>query len=243
MGVFEWLVSIFCGLLIGMAKSGLLGVILLVVPVMAMVFGGKPSTGIVLPMLVMADFFAVFYYNRYASWKHLVKLMPWAMVGIILAMLIGNMVTDQLFMTLLSITVLFGTTLMIWQDLNKSVVIPESWWFSTVTGLLGGFTTMIGNASGPVLFIYLLSLKIPKYNFIGTAAWFYLLVNLIKVPLHVLSWKTITASTIIFNLSLSPFIIAGMLVGIRIVKIIPEKPYRIFIICTIAVSAIVLLLK
>ena len=55
----QWLISIFCGLLIGMSKSGLLGVILLIVPVMAMVFGGKPSTGIVLPMLIIADVFAI----------------------------------------------------------------------------------------------------------------------------------------------------------------------------------------
>jgi hypothetical protein len=99
---------------------------------------------------------------------------------------------------------------------------------------------MIGNATGPILSLYLLAMRIPKYVFIGTGAWFYLLVNLFKVPLHIFVWKTITIKTLVFDLLMVPAILAGVFIGIQIIKIIPEKPYRILVITTIVVSALLL---
>jgi uncharacterized protein len=99
---------------------------------------------------------------------------------------------------------------------------------------------MIGNAAGPVLSLHLLSMRIPKLQFIGTAAWFFLLINLFKVPLHIFFWETITFKTITFNLMLAPAIIIGVFVGIKVVKIIPEKPYRFLVISSTAVSSLLL---
>jgi uncharacterized protein len=236
----EWLISLACGLLIGMAKAGVSGTGLMIVPVMAIVFGGKPSTGIVLPMLIIADLFAVRYYRRYTDWKHVLKLIPWALVGIMIALVVGNLISDSTFKSILSISIICGLFLMIWQDIRKTATIPDNWWFALVLGLAGGFTTMIGNAAGPVLSLYLLSMRIPKYNFIGTAAWFFLLVNLFKVPLHILFWKTITVKTLMFDLLMAPAIIFGVFLGIQIIKIIPEKPYRILVISTCLVSSLLL---
>ncbi len=236
----EWLISLACGLLIGMAKAGVSGTGLMIVPVMAIVFGGKPSTGIVLPMLIIADLFAVRYYRRFTNWKHVVRLIPWAFIGILVALVIGNMISDATFKSVLSISILCGLLLMIWQDVRKTIRIPEHWWFAMVLGLTGGFTTMIGNAAGPVLSLYLLSMRIPKYNFIGTAAWFFLLVNLFKVPLHIFIWETITIKTLAFNLMMAPTIILGVYLGIQIVKIIPEKPYRVLVISTCLISSLLL---
>ena len=108
-------------------------------------------------------------------------------------------------------------------------------------GLAGGFATMIGNAAGPVMAMYLLAMRIPKFTYIGTGAWFFFLVNLFKVPLHVVFWKTITLKTVSFNLMMAPAIIFGVFLGIQIVKIIPEKLYRVLVIGTTIVSAFLLL--
>lgn len=236
----EWIIALLSGLLIGMAKAGVSGTGMMAVPIMAMVFGGKPSTGIVLPMLIIADVFAVRYYNRHATWKYIIRVMPWAIVGILIAMVVGNMISSELFKGILSVTVLSGIFLMIWQDYKKVASTPDYWWFSSSMGLLGGFATMIGNAAGPVMSLYLLSMRIPKYNYIGTAAWFFLLVNVFKVPLHIFVWETINLNTILFNLILAPIIILGVFIGIKIVKIIPEKPYRVLVIGTTLVSALLL---
>lgn len=237
----DWAIAALCGLMIGMAKAGVTGAGIMIIPIMAMVFGGKASTGIVLPMLITADVFAVKYYNRNANWGYLIKLLPWAAAGILIAMVLGNAISDAMFKRILSISILAGVGLMIWQDVKKEVNIPDNKLIAAVLGLAGGFTTMIGNAAGPVLSLYLLSMRVPKLVFIGTAAWFFLLVNLFKVPLHIFVWKTITAQTLVFNLLMVPAIIGGVFLGIQIVKIIPERPYRILVIVTIAISSLLLL--
>ncbi len=236
----DWIIALFCGFLIGTAKAGVAGTGLLIVPIMAIVFGGKASTGIVLPMLITADIFAVRYYNRHADWSYILKVMPWAIVGVLVALVVGNVVSDEVFRTALSISVLAGVIMMVWIDLKKIATIPDYWWFAMILGFFGGFATMIGNAAGPVLSLYLLSMRIPKFQFIGTAAWFFLLINLFKVPLHIFFWETITIKTITFNLILAPAIIIGVFAGIKVVKIIPEKPYRFLVISSTAVSSLLL---
>jgi len=236
----DWGISIICALLIGMSKAGVTGAQLMAIPFMAVVFGGKPSTGIVLPMLIIADVFAVKHYNQFTNWKLVLKLIPWAFVGILIAMVVGNEVPDTAFKSIMAVVILVGAIFMIWQDIKNPATIPDYWWFTMVLGLAGGFSTMIGNAAGPVLTLYLLSMRIPKMNFIGTAAWFFMLVNLFKVPLHIFVWETITTKTLIFDLIMSPAIIIGVFTGISIIKLLPEKVFRLLLIGTTVVAAALL---
>lgn len=147
----DWLIAGFCGVLMGMAKAGVAGTGLMIVPIMAHAFGGRVSTGIVLPMLITADIFAVRYYHRRAHWPYVVKVIPWAMLGVIIALTVGNQISEIMFRKIMSITVFCGITVMIWGDIRKSKRVPDNWWFAVVLGLTGGFASMIGNASGPVM--------------------------------------------------------------------------------------------
>lgn len=237
----DWLISLICGLLIGTAKAGVAGTGIMIVPIMAVAFGGRVSTGIVLPMLIIADIYAVIYYNRFANWKYIAKITPWAVVGIFIGLSVGASVSDEVFRRILSVTVILAIGIMVWRDLRQNVSIPDYWWFAMLLGLAGGFATMIGNAAGPVMAMYLLAMRIPKFTYIGTGAWFFFLVNVFKVPLHVVFWKTITLKTVSFNLIMAPAIIFGVFLGIQIVKIIPEKLYRVLVISTTIVSAFLLL--
>ena len=229
---------LLCGVLIGMSKAGISGTGLMVVPVMAGIFGGKASVGILLPMLIAADVFAVIYYNRHANWRYVFMAMPWAILGVVIGTVFGNSINDQQFKVVLAIIIIGGITLMLWQDWKaKKVAIPDKWWFAAVLGLAGGFTTMVGNAAGPVMSLYLLSMRLPKNNFIGTAAWFFFIINLIKVPFHIFSWETISLQTIKIDLIALPAIIVGVFAGIKIVKLFPEKAYRYFIVFSTLVTA------
>ena len=239
---FEWFLAILCGMLIGMSKTGLSGAGLFVVPVFAGIFGGKPSTGLVLPMLVVADIFAVLYYNRHANWKFVFKLLPWAFAGILIALFVGNSINDVQFRVLIGIIVIIGVGLMIFQDLRRrKTEVPDKWWYSSTLGLGGGFASMIGNAGSPILALYLLSMRLPKNIYIGTGAWFFFIINLCKVPLHVFFWKSITIQSLSFNLILLIPVILGAVSGFYIVRIIPERAYRIFIILSTLASAFMLL--
>lgn len=236
----QWLIVLLCAMLVGMAKTGLSGVGLMVVPMMATVFGGRPSVGILLPILIFADVIAVSYYSRHAEWKHIIRLLPWVLIGIAAGVLIGQIISDNVFNRLLAILVLTGIVLMILQDIRKKVNVPDNWWFSMGLGLLGGFVTMIGNSAGPIMALYLLSMRLPKNIFIGTGAWLLLIVNLVKVPIHIGIWKTITVQSLLFDVIMIPAIALGALLGIWLVKFFPEKAYRIFIIATTLFSALLL---
>ncbi|NBC83959.1 MAG: TSUP family transporter [Bacteroidetes bacterium] len=239
-----WIIVALCALFTGMAKTGLSGAGLLVVPLMAYVFGGKPSVGLLLPLLIFADVFAVSYYNRHAQWKYVIKLMPWTVAGVLIGMFVGKHINEQQFNNLLGTVVVSGIILIVWFDFNRHKInIPDYWWFSATMGLLGGFTTMIGNAAGPVMTLYLLSMRLPKNNYIGTAAWFFFIINVFKVPLHVFVWNTITWQSFLFDVFLIVPIMLGALIGVRVVKLFPEKGYRIFLILSTIAAAIVLLMK
>ena len=237
----QWVLLGISGLLIGMSKTGLSGVGLMVVPILANAFGGRPSVGLLLPILIFADIFAVAWYNRHAEWKHIVRLIPWAIIGIVVAALVGKSISDATFNRLLSAIVIIGIGILVWQDLRSGKMkIPESRWFAAGLGLMGGFATMMGNAAGPVMAIYLLSMRLPKNSYIGTGAWFFFIVNLSKVPLHVWSWKTITVESFLLDVIMIPAIATGAFLGIWLVRLLPEKIFRIIIIATTLLSALLL---
>jgi uncharacterized membrane protein YfcA len=231
-------------LILGLTKAGLNGISLSVIPVMALIFGAKESTGVLLPMLITADIMAVIYYNRSAVWKHITRILPWVAGGILVALVTGNLINDTQFRIVMVTVVWLMIILMIFNDLNskKGKSIPENHFFAPAMGLAGGFATMIGNSAGPVFTLYFLAMRLPKKEFIGTGAWLYFIMNLGKLPLQIFVWKTITVNTIFLDFLAAPVIAAGIFLGIRIVKIIPEKAYRYFIIITTLVASAFLLL-
>ncbi len=225
-------------LLIGMSKTGVHNAGMVVIPLLAIEFGGKASTGIVLPMLCYADVLAVWYYNRHAHWNHLKRLLPFAFLGVILGTVAGNYIDDQLFKQVMALIIFSSLIIMIWMERKKTQDIPSGWWFAAAMGILGGFTTMVGNLAGSVMALYLLSMRFPKNEFIGTAAWFFLVINLIKLPFHILAWETINISSFVLDTVLVPIIILGGFLGIAVVKRIPDGAYRWFILLMTAIAAI-----
>ena len=241
--MLQWILLAVCGLFVGMSKVGVPGVSMIVVPTLAIIFGGKVSTGILLPMLMMADLFGVGYYHRHAQWKYLWKLLPWAFVGVGIALWVGEAVNDEWFKNIIAILVFLSIGLMLWKDRKKGKqFFTDKWWFAASMGVLGGFATMIGNVAGPVFAIYLLAMHLPKNNFIGTTAWFFLIINFSKFPLHIFVWKTINWNSLSLNIVLLPAIAIGAILGIWLVKKVSDKMYRTAVIVITALSAFLLLI-
>ena len=241
---WEIIAIMISGLCIGMGKTGLNGLNTIMVPVLAVIFGAKESTGILLPMLCFADALAVFWYHRSAEWKHILRLLPWALGGLALALLIERFVPARSFKFLMGFCIFAGLGVMIWNDSRgKDSAVPSGWWFSAIFGLMGGFSTMIGNAAGPIMSVFLLSMRLPKENFVGTAAWYYLIVNYIKIPLQVFFWHNITPRGLLFNICIIPFIITGAVLGIILVKKVSEKVYRVLVYAMTILSAALLFIN
>jgi uncharacterized protein len=238
----DLLVFLLVALLIGMSKTGVHGAGMMAVPLLASIFGGQLSSGILLPMLCLADVLGVWYYHRHASWQHLKKLFPWAVVGTVLGTLVGGMIDDTAFKIIMAVVIIISLGLMLWLEKGHKEDIPDYKWFAGLTGVAGGFTSMVGNLAGSVMAVYFLSMRLPKNQFIGTTAWFFMVINWFKIPFHVFAWNTISVNTFLLNLITLPLIILGAFLGILLVKNIPDKAYRWFIISMTLVAAVFMLL-
>ncbi len=241
-----WLPSILAAIMIGMSKTGVNGLGTMVVPIMAFIFGGMPSSGLVLPMLIMADMFGVIYYHRSTHWKTVLGVLPWAFAGILVGLIVGKNISPTQFKQLIGILVILSLAVMLWLEFRKKKikeVVPHKTSIAIPFGIMGGFSTMIGNAAGPIMSVYLLSKNLPKKEYIGTTAWFFFIVNLSKLPLQIWGWHNITLQTLTFNLMLLPAVALGAYLGIKIVKLISENAYRWFVLIATLVSSIALFIN
>ena len=235
----EWTLIGVSALLIGMTKAGLMGAAMAAIPIMANIFGAQLSVGVILPMLIAADVIAVIYYRRHADWGVVVRLLPWALAGIIIGVAVGEAIPEETFRTLLAIVVLVGLVLLAYKEIaHRDVTVPEKWWLAAILGMAAGFATMVGNAAGPITTLYLMSMGMSKNRFIGTGAWFYFVVNVAKVPFHIIFWDTITTETLAVNLFTIPVIALGGALGLWLVRHIKERPYRVFILAITAVISV-----
>lgn len=238
------IVLIFLGaFIIGLAKAGLKGIDMLNVTIMALVFGGKASTGIVLPLLCAADIGAVWYYNRHAQWKHFWKIIPWMAIGILIGVYTGKDMNEALFRKIMAVIIIITVVIIIVMELRKTDKVPSHPLFAASTGITAGFTTMLGNLAGAFSNIYFLAMRMTKNDFIGTAAWVFLVINLFKLPFQILYWKNITGQTLKTDLILLPALAIGFMAGIRIVRRIQDDGYRKLVIVLTLIGAVFIFMK
>ncbi|WP_435314046.1 sulfite exporter TauE/SafE family protein [Cellulophaga fucicola] len=238
-----WVLAFTAAFVMGVSKSGLKGISIIVVTLMALAFGTKASTGLLVPLLVIGDIFAVIYYSKHTQWKYIIKFLPWMITGILIGVIVGKDLPEATFKYCMGAIILLTVIMMLWWDQKKSKNVPTHWAFAGSMGLLAGITTMIGNLAGSFSNIYFLAMRLPKKQFIGTAAWLFLITNIFKLPFHFFVWKTITADTLLLNLKLLPGIFIGFIAGTFLVKHIKDKYYRKMILILTAIGALLILVR
>lgn len=239
----SYALALIAAFILGAGKSGLKGMGIVIVTLMAFAFGAKASTGILLPLLISADILAVTYYKKHVQWKYLFRFLPWMLAGVVVGAYVGKDLPEEIFKKGMAIIILVSVVIMFaWERLDKNEI-PDKMWFAGSMGLSAGFTTMIGNLAGAFSNIFFLATRIPKNEFIGTAAWLYFIVNIFKLPFHILSWETITFDSLKTDLFLLPSVIIGFVVGLNIVKHFEEKQYRTFILVMTGIGALIMLVK
>jgi len=238
-----WMLILLAAFIIGLSKAGLKGIDMMNVTIMAIVFGGKASTGVVLPLLCAADIMAVLYYHRHAQWVHFWKLIPWMVVGILMGVFVGKDLNEGIFRKIMAVIIVLTVVIMIVLEFRKTMPIPSNKLFVANMGLIAGFTTMLGNLAGAFSNIYFLAMRMPKNDFIGTAAWVFLVINLFKLPFQIFYWKNITTNTLYTDLLLLPALIIGFILGLKIVSTIKDDNYRKIVIALTLVGAIVIFFK
>jgi uncharacterized membrane protein YfcA len=229
--------------IIGLSKAGLKGIDMMNVVIMAIVFGAKESTGIVLPLLCAADVLAVLYYNRHARWSHVFKLIPWMVAGIVIGNFLGKDMNEPVFRKIMALIIVLTVLIVVIMEIRKTIVMPTNKLFVATMGLSAGVTTMLGNLAGAFSNVYFLAMRLPKNDFIGTAAWVFLLINFFKLPFQVFYWKNINGDTLYMDLLLLPLMVIGFWLGLKVVAKIKDDSYRRVVIALTLAGAIFIFLK
>ena len=243
LSVYQWLFALLAAFLIGISKAGIRGIDVAQVTIMALIFGSKASTGIVLLLLCTADLLAVNYYHRHAQWKYVRILMPWLIAGVLLGVFVGQDMNEAVFRKVMAMIIVLAIAVLLWFEYKKEIIIPASGWFGSSMGLISGITTMLGNLAGAFSSIYFLALKVPKSNFIGTISWLFLIINLFKVPFQIIFWKNVNSTSIKIDLMLVPMVIVGFFIGVQIVKRMTSDSYRKMVLVLTLIGCLVMLFK
>lgn len=234
-----WLLLVVAAFGIGVAKSGLAGVGLMPVLIFAVVFGARRSTGILLPLLVVGDICAVVLVGRQVAWPLVRRLLGPALVGVVLGWLVLDRLGESAFRPLIGWLILAlaaGQILRMWRpDLLARV--PHADWFAIGMGILAGVTTMIANAAGPVVALYLLALAIPKDTLVATGAWFFLILNVAKLPFSA-QLGLIDPAALRVDALLAPVVVAGLVCGRAVVRRLPQRIFDTLLLAFTGLAAL-----
>lgn len=212
---------------IGLSKAGLSGTATLNVVLMAQAFGAKASVGLVLPLLIVADFMG-FYINRHGgSWRKILPMVPPAITGVVIGWFLLSRIDNSAARPIIGwlIIGLLAFHLLLNYKKQDFIALTEHKIFSWSMGLCAGIVTMLANAAGPVMTVYLLSQHLEKKEHLGVFSRFFLFINLFKVPFSA-DLGIIHPTSLTTNLVLLPFVILGILLGWQILKRIPQKPFE-----------------
>jgi hypothetical protein len=240
---WQWTFLALGAFLTGLSKTGMSGLGVLSVAFFANAMSARASTGALLPLLLCADVLGVAFFRKHADWSQLWRLFPWVILGIIFGYFALGQISDARMQRLIG-TILIGmVALHCWRRFQPeyvSAVLPHSKWFAALTGILAGFATMVANSAGPIMTLYFLAIGLPKLAFIGTGAWFFILVNAFKVPFSV-QLGLITPQSLLMDAVLILPMLPGALLGPILVRHIDQTKFET-IVLALAVCASVRLL-
>jgi uncharacterized membrane protein YfcA len=238
----QWVVAVLAAMLVGVSKTGIGGLGMLAVVLFAQIMPAKQATGLVLPLLCFGDVVAVLSYRRHARWAHLWKLFPWTAAGVVAGYFALGRLSETQARGLIGGIVLALVALHLVRRRTKGHEAEHGAWFAPTIGVLAGFTTLVANAAGPLMAIYLLAMRLPKLDFVGTGAVFFMLLNWFKVPFMV-HLGLIDAASFSVNVMLLPAVLLGTWLGRKILARIDQRVFENLALLLSAVAALELTFK
>ena len=235
----QWSLAILAAFCIGFSKSGFPGAGLVTVIIMAHLFGARESTGALLPMLICGDILSVRVFHQHARWDLIRRMLPPTAIGIILGYILMHWLPGGAFRPVIGWIVL---TMVILQAARRwrpewYAGVPHSRSFAIAMGIATGVATMLANAAGPVMGLYFLAIDTPKFALVGTSSWFFLIVNIFKVPFSA-QLGLIHSMTLLFNLLLVPVIAVGIFSGQRLMRHIPQSLFEALLLLFATIASV-----
>jgi uncharacterized membrane protein YfcA len=241
-----WFFAALGAFMVGVSKAGITGLSILSIALFNHVFpSSKQASGLVLPLLIFGDFVAVFSYRKHTQWRYLWRLFPWTAAGVVLGFFTLGRISDHAARILIGWIIVSLVLLSFWRRYVAAPAQEESasfhWSVGAAIGMTAGFITLIANAAGPLMAIYLVAMRLPKMEYVGTAAVFFMLLNLFKVPFMV-DLGLITSQSFSFNLMLAPAVLLGALAGRWLLKRVNQNLFEQLVLLLSAIGGILLII-
>ncbi|MGC0378976.1 sulfite exporter TauE/SafE family protein [Streptomyces sp. SAI-229] len=245
---WEFAALAFAALLVGFSKTAVSGANTVSLAVFAAVLPAKASTGVLLPILIAGDVLAVLTYRRHAHWPTLWRLFPAVAAGVVVGTLFLVWADDGIVRSSIGVILLLMAGVTVWrrrtaeaEEEPDKVTTRAGRAKARSYGVLGGFTTMVANAGGPVMSMYLLSAGFRKLGFLGTSAFFFLIVNTSKLPFSA-GLGLIDADSLLLDAALVLFVVPGAFLGKWAVNRIDQRLFERLVIAATVVGGVQLLL-
>ena len=238
-----WAMLVLGAVIVGLTKTGLPGIIPIAIALFAAVLPAKASTGALLLTLIVGDVFALLIYRKYTDWPTLFRLMPTVLLGIAAGAVFLAFSSDDWVRRGIAVILLALMGFTLWQRRppdQEELGVRVSPLARVTYGTLSGFTTMVANAGGPVLSMYLLAARFQVFAFLGTAAWFFAVINLTKVPISI-GLGLITLDTLFVVMLLVPAVTLGALIGRVVAKKIKQSAFDAVVIVGTIIGSLYLL--
>ena len=244
----QWICAVLGALMVGISKAGITGLSILSIALFVHVFpSSKQASGLVLPLLIFGDIVAVLSYRAHTQWRYLWKLLPWTAAGVVLGYFALGHISDKAARIMIGAIIVFLCVLGYGRRYLR-VETPETpetagtrhWALGAALGVTAGFITLVANAAAPLMAIYLVAMRLPKMQFVGTAAVFFMVLNLFKVPFMV-ELGLITAQSFEFNLMLAPAVLLGAFVGRWLLIRINQRLFENLVLALSAVAGVLLI--
>jgi len=237
-----FLAAAVAAVLIGVAKAGFgAGSGVIATPLVALTMPVPAAAALLLPVLIAGDIFAVWHYRRSASLRDLRLLLPAAVAGIVL----GSLAFDALAPHGRALEVGIGVlalAFVAWQMLRAWALRllaarPPSRLWGAVLGGVAGFTSTLAHVGGPPVAIYLLPRGLGRELYVGTAAWFFFIVNLIKLVPY--AWLgLLDVANLEVALTLLPLAFLGAALGVWLNRAVRERAFTLAIYALLIVTGV-----
>ena len=241
---FAWALLAAAAIIVGLSKTAVPGAGTVAVAIFAAVLPAKQSTGTLLLLLIVADVFAVVTYRRHTNWRALLRLAPAVVAGLVVGVAFLAVADDAWVKRVIGVILLAVIAITLFRRrFGAPVADDRPHRVAAATyGTLGGFTTMVANAAGPVMSMYFLASRFPVKEFLGTAAWFFAIVNLAKVPFSI-GLGLITPPGLLLDLVLVPAVVGGAILGRWLAGRLNQAVFERLVIAFTIVGAVYLLVS
>ncbi len=233
------------GILVGLSKGGLGGPVpvALTVPLLTFILDPQVAVALVLPLLIFADIFALYFYWRQWDRQYIALMLAPGLIGVLLGALALDAIDATTLKRIIGSLTLLALAFKIASERFSALTYQPRTWHGYFAGWASGFGSTLANVGAPPFTAYLLMQpQMTPRRFVGTTTLFFAVMNLTKVPgfiaLGLFDYDRLISIAWVFLL-----IPPAVLVARRLIDRINQQIFELMMMIPLALLSVYLLLS